>query len=80
MSCGGQHRLHCISWPIPKVKQLFIERWKANDWDWVEKDEHDDQEFLEQGEKEKEIYFKMFPENARLLIEEGLDGEDNIDD
>ena len=57
------------------MKEIFIERWKANDW--AEKDEFDNQEFSE-VEKEKEIYLKMFPESAKLLNEEDIDEQDNI--
>ena len=49
---------------------------KANDNDWTEKDDHDDQEFLE---VEKEIYLKMFPESVKLLNEQDLDEQDNND-
>ena len=57
-----KHRLHRIHCSIPRVKRLFLERWKANDW--KENDERDDKEFLE---VEKEIYLKMFPERAKLM-------------
>ena len=44
--------------------------------DWAEKDEHNDQEFLQ---VEKEIYLKKFPESAKLLNkDEDLDEQDNI--
>ena len=68
-----KHRLHRIHCSIPRVKQLFLERWKAKDW--KEKDERDDKEFLE---VEKEIHLKMFPENAKLMREEERT-EDEID-
>ena len=57
-----KHRLYCIHCSIPRVKRLFLERWKADDW--KENDERDDKEFLE---VEKEIYLKMFPERAKLM-------------
>ena len=55
------------------MKQLFIERWNANHW--AEKDEPNDQEFLEGG---NEIYLKMFPESVKLLNKTDLDEQDNI--
>ena len=61
----GKHRLHRIHCSIPRVKALFLKRWKDDSWE--EKDERDDQEFLQ---LELEIYKEMFPESAKLLLEE----------
>ena len=76
----GKHRLHRIYCSIPRAKELFLERWKANNWD--EKEERDDQEFLE---VEKEIHIAMFPDSACLpacLLEDevNVDSVENVDD
>lgn len=72
----GKHRLHRIHCSIPRVKQLFLERWKSNNWD--EKEERDDQEFLE---VEKEIHLTMFLGTACLLEDEvNEDSVENVDD
>ena len=41
----GKHRLSRIHCSIARVTELFLKRWKENDWD--EQDDRDDTEFLE---------------------------------
>jgi hypothetical protein len=67
----GKHRLHRVHCSVPRVKALFMKRWK--DKSWEEKDERDDQEFLE---LEMEIYKEMFPHSAELLFKEEEEDED----
>jgi hypothetical protein len=67
----GNHRLHRVHCSIPRVRALFMKRWK--DKSWEEKDERDDREFLE---LEMEIYKEMFPHSAQLLFEEEEEEEE----
>ena len=41
----GKHRMHRMHICNEDVKKLYLERFNSNDWD--EKEEGDDQEFLE---------------------------------
>ena len=47
------------------MRELYLKRWRADDWD--EKEDRDYREFLE---LEKEIYLEMYPQNAELFDEE----------
>ena len=81
----GKHRMHRMHIRNEDIKKLYLERFNNNDWD--EKEERDDQEFLQ---LEGEIWKKMFPEYANIEGEEegGDDNEceeenivdDNVDD
>ena len=51
-----KHRMQNIYIPPSKVQELFLARWKSNDW--KENEERDDKEFLE---IEKSIYMELFP-------------------
>ena len=54
--------MHC---QLPAVRDLYLKRWKENDWD--EKEDRDSRDFLE---LEKEIYLEMHPQNADLFEDE----------
>ena len=51
-----KHRMQNMYIPPKKVQDLFMERWKKNDW--TENEERDDKEFLD---IEKSIYLEFFP-------------------
>ena len=53
------------------MKELYLKRWKENDWDELE--ERDTKKFLE---LEKEIYLEMFPHNASLFENNNEDEEE----
>ena len=61
----GKHRMHHIHCHIPKVKKLFLDRWKAKSW--TEKEERDDKEFLE---LEKELYAEQFSHAGQQFLDE----------
>ena len=63
-----KHRMQHIYCSPRKVHQLFMKRWKDNDWD--EKDERDDRAFLE---LEKAVYLDMCPHNAGIFDNEEED-------
>jgi hypothetical protein len=50
-----KHRLHCIYCHLPHVKELYIKRFKSNDWD--EGTERDAKDFLK---IEKDIFLEEF--------------------
>ena len=73
----GKHWLSRIHCSIARVKELFLKRWKENDWD--EQDDRDDTEFLE---AEKNIWKEMFPTCVDLLYDEEEEEpeEGNVDE
>ena len=78
----GKHRLQRIYCHVPAVFRLYMERHKSDDWE--EKDNHEDDRFLE---IEKEIWKEMFPHHSkelkRELEEDGGDEgdcEEEVDD
>ena len=66
----GKHRLFRIHCSLPKVHELFIERWRKDDWN--ENDDRDDREFLS---VERKIYKEMYPHGTRMLEEEEAEEE-----
>ena len=63
-----KHRLGRIYCHVPDVKELYMKRWKDNDWD--ESEERDADEFLD---LEKKIYLKAFPYNKAMFEDEDDD-------
>ena len=53
---------------MPDVKELYMKRWKENDWD--ESEERDADAFLD---LEKKIYLKAFPYNKAMFEDEDDD-------
>jgi hypothetical protein len=68
-----KHRLGRIYCDIELVKELYMKRWRNNDWD--EKEERDAAEFLE---IEKEIHLKLFPNSTSLFDGEDEEGEADV--
>ena len=67
----GKHRMHRMHIRNEDIKKFYLEQFNNNDWD--EKEERDDQEFLQ---LEGELWKKMFPEYANIEGEEE-GGDDN---
>ncbi|KAL7529489.1 hypothetical protein ACHAXR_002994, partial [Thalassiosira sp. AJA248-18] len=67
-----KHRLSRIHCHLPDVKELYIKKWKNNDWD--EKEERDALDFLD---LEKDIHLSMFPHNAAVFEDEDLHDEED---
>ena len=58
---------------MPDVKELYLKRWKDDDWD--EGDDQDKDEFLD---LEKKIYLEMSPYNKAIF--EDKDEDDDINE
>ena len=65
-----KHRLGHMYCHLPDVRDLYLKRRRANDWN--EKEDRDSHEVLE---SEKEIYLEMYPQNAELFDEEEEDAD-----
>ena len=63
-----KHRLNRMYVHLPDVRDLYMKRWRNNDWD--KKEERDSQDFLQ---LEKELYLKMFPHNEEIFDDEDED-------
>ena len=59
----AKHRLGRVYCHIPDVVDLYMKRWRENDW--KEAEERDANEFLE---LEKEIYLEKFPRNKEIFF------------
>ena len=61
----AKHRLNNVYCHIPNVVELYLQRWREDDWD--EGDERDAKEFLK---LEKEIYLEKYPQNNGIFHSE----------
>jgi len=58
----AKHRLGHVYCHIPDVVDLYLKRWREDDWD--EADERDGKEFLK---LEKKIYLEKYPQNNGIF-------------